>query len=265
MASPTPPSRRAEALLPATHPFRARPRPLVMAHRGSSDHAPENTMAAFRRALDEGADVIETDLWLTADGHFVCHHDATLARMTGDPRLVTAITLAELAGLAVTGRFGRAFAAERVPTLARLIDWLPAEVILVVELKDPRFAQPALLAQLADQLAGRAAAFTAVAVSFDLGQLVALKAVSPGFPVGHITLRNPLPTQPTELLGPAWPLVFANPFYLRLAHRRGRLVGVLDPAPGRRLRWYLARGVAAVLTNDPGATRQALERLRSAA
>jgi glycerophosphoryl diester phosphodiesterase len=255
MTQPT--ARRPEALLPAGHPFRVRPRPLVMAHRGDSEHAPENTLAAFRRALDEGADVLETDLWLSADGHFVCHHDATLERMTGDPRAVTEVGLADLARLAVTGRFGPAFAAERVPTLEQLLDDLPPAVVLVVELKDPRFARPELAARLAAQLAERAAAFTTVAVSFDLGYLAV--------PVGHITLRHLLPTQPTELLGPAWPLVFANPFYVRMAHRRGQLVGALDPTPGRRLRWYLARGADAVLSNDPGATRQALDRLRAGA
>jgi glycerophosphoryl diester phosphodiesterase len=257
------PSRCPQDFLPADHPFRVRRRPLVMAHRGNSTRAPENTMAAFRRALDDGADVLETDLWLTADGHFACHHDLTLERMAGDPRRIDALTRADLARLPVTGSFGPAFAGERVPLLAELLDSLPPSVLLAVELKDPRFAHPAVAVRLADQLAERAAAFTALAVTFDMARLRALKAVAPGFPVGHITLRNPFPTQPTELVGPAWPLVFLNPFYIHLAHRRGQLVGALDPAPERRLGWYVARGADGVLTNDPGATRRALDRLRA--
>jgi glycerophosphoryl diester phosphodiesterase len=241
--------------LPPTHPFRVSPKPLVVAHRGASARAPENTLAAFRLALDAGADAVETDLWQTADGHFVCHHDATLARMTGDARRVDAVALAELRRLRVAG-------GERVPTLDELLELVPPEVILVLELKDPRFVQPELGRRLAERLGDRLAAFTAVAVSFHLPWLLALRNAAPGFPVGHITLRNPVPTQPTELLGPAWPLVFLNPFYTRLAHRRGRLVGVLDPWPEPRLGWYRARGVDAVLANDPGAVIERLRRLR---
>ena len=70
------------------HPLAGRARPYIMAHRGDSDHAPENTRAAFRLAAEAGADIIETDLWFTTDGHLVCHHDATLERMTGDRNAV---------------------------------------------------------------------------------------------------------------------------------------------------------------------------------
>jgi glycerophosphoryl diester phosphodiesterase len=234
----------------------------VIGHRGAPDHAPENTLASFRRALADGADAVETDLWQTTDGVFVCHHDATLIRLTGDPRRVDELAWAELNELPVTGHFGAAFDAERVPALAELLALLPPDILLLVELKDPRFAEPAFARQLAEQVAARSAAFTIVAVSFHLDRLRALKSVAPEFPVGHITVSNPLPSQPTELVGPAWPLTILNPFYVYLAHRRGQLVGALDPTPERRLGWYLARGADAVLSNDPGATKRRLAELR---
>ena len=59
-----------------------KPKPYVMAHRGNRVACPENTLAAFQRALDEGADILETDLHVTADDVFVCIHDATLDRTT---------------------------------------------------------------------------------------------------------------------------------------------------------------------------------------
>ena len=55
------------------------PRPLVMAHRGDAVHAPENSPAAFRLALERGADALETDLWRTSDGVLVCHHHTLIA------------------------------------------------------------------------------------------------------------------------------------------------------------------------------------------
>ena len=68
-----------------------------MAHRGNRVACPENTLAAFRRALDDGADIIETDLHVTADGEFVCIHDATVDRTTDGRGPVAGMTLGHVA------------------------------------------------------------------------------------------------------------------------------------------------------------------------
>src|SRR3990172_4840590 len=108
-----------------------------MAHRGNSAAAPENTRAAFRRAIDDGADIIETDLHLTRDGVFVCIHDATLDRTTGESGVVAELTLAELRRYrAASGR--PEFAGERVPALDELTSILPPDVALALELKTDR-------------------------------------------------------------------------------------------------------------------------------
>lgn len=252
---------------PGTRPdvLAGRPRPYVMAHRGDSDHAPENTLAAFRLAAAGGADIVETDLWFTADGHLVCHHDATLERMTGDPRRVNDVSLAEIRKLSIRSRFAADFPAERIPTLADVLAAVPPHVVLALELKDPRFgADPAAAWALAGAIAGRITARTVFVISFDLGRVLSVKAVAPACRGGHISIRNPLPTQPTELLGPYWTLLALNPFYVRLAHRRGQWVCPLDPKLDRRLGRYLAMDVDAVLTNDPGGTRARIEELRKA-
>jgi glycerophosphoryl diester phosphodiesterase len=241
-----------------------RPRPYVMAHRGDSDHAPENTLAAFRLAAAAGADLIETDLWFSADGHLVCHHDATLERMTGDPRRVSAVPLAEIQQLPICSRHSGDFPAERVPALAEVLAAVPPAIILALELKDPCFGtDPAAAAALAATIAERIAARTVFVISFDLGRVLRVKAVAPDCRGGHISIRNPWPTQPTEFLGPYWTLLALNPFYVRLAHRRGQWVCPLDPALDRRLARYLAMDVDAVLTNDPGGTRARIDALRA--
>lgn len=71
-------------------------RPQVVAHRGSSHDNPEHTLAAYVRALDEGAEALECDVRLTADGHLVCVHDRTLRRTAATPGLVSTMNLAEL-------------------------------------------------------------------------------------------------------------------------------------------------------------------------
>jgi glycerophosphoryl diester phosphodiesterase len=70
--------------------------PMIIAHRGASAYAPENTLAAFALALLQGADVIELDVRATSDGELVLLHDETLLRTTGDPRAVSEVTSAEL-------------------------------------------------------------------------------------------------------------------------------------------------------------------------
>ena len=94
-----------------------RPKPYLMAHRGNRVACPENTLAAFRRALVDGADILETDLHLTADGVFVCIHDATVDRTTDGHGPVAEMTLAQVKSLSAS--YGRPeFQGEQVPTLS---------------------------------------------------------------------------------------------------------------------------------------------------
>ena len=82
---------------------------LVIAHRGASGHAPENTMAAFRKAVAQGATFIETDLQLSRDAHFVAVHDGTVNRTTNGRGSVHDLTLAELQELDAGSWFGSEF------------------------------------------------------------------------------------------------------------------------------------------------------------
>lgn len=236
-----------------------RPKPYVMAHRGNIAHCPENTLASFRRAIDEGADLLETDLHLSADGVFVCIHDATLERTTDGSGPVAARTLAELKQHSAGGD-DPAYAAERIPTLAETIALLPPYMVLALELKTDRFLEPEVAVALANQLAAAGMTRRTVALSFNLYRVQTVHAAEPEIPAGFITLKRPTPRPGADLLGPFWPLLIANPFYVRTAHRRGQVVCPLDPTPEPRLGFYRRLGVDAVLTNDPGKTLRALGR-----
>jgi len=117
-----------------------KPKPYVMAHRGNCVAAPENTLAAFRRAIDDGADILETDLRVSRDGVIVCIHDATLDRTTDGRGAVADLTLAEIKRCSA-GCARPEFQAERVPTLDELTAILPADVALALELKTDRFLE----------------------------------------------------------------------------------------------------------------------------
>lgn len=119
----------------------------VIAHRGASGEYPENTMLAFTRALEQGADAIELDVRVTADGVPVVLHDATLDRTTGHAGSVAALTLRQVRQ-AVSG------AGERIPALADVLERFP-ETPLIVEIKDVAAALPTLAVLRRQGAAGR--------------------------------------------------------------------------------------------------------------
>ena len=110
----------------------------IIAHRGSSYLAPENTRAAVELAWQEGADAVEGDFRLTADGHIVAMHDATLKRTAGVDRRVVQCSLEELRTYDVGSWKGPQFAGHCVPTLAELLATVPAGKRFFVEVKSDR-------------------------------------------------------------------------------------------------------------------------------
>ncbi|HEY6872063.1 MAG TPA: glycerophosphodiester phosphodiesterase [Geobacteraceae bacterium] len=121
----------------------------LIGHRGASFDAPENTLAAFRLAWEQGADGIEGDFRLTRDGEIVCLHDSTTRRTAGRNLAVAGATLAELRALDAGAQKGEAWAGERIPTLREVIATVPPGKRLFIELK----SGPEILLPLAAILA----------------------------------------------------------------------------------------------------------------
>ena len=110
------------------------PQPVIFAHRGASAHAPENTLAAFELALQQGADAIELDVKLTVDGHVVVIHDATVDRTTGAHGRVKDLSLAELRALSAGSFFSSHFSTEKIPMLEEVFEVLGKRLFINVEL-----------------------------------------------------------------------------------------------------------------------------------
>jgi glycerophosphoryl diester phosphodiesterase len=237
-----------------------RTKPYVMAHRGNRVLCPENTLASFTKAFEEGTDILETDLHLSADGVFMCIHDATVDRTTDGSGAVAEKTLAELKSLSASYRFN-GFERERIPTLAETTSILPAGVGLALELKTDRFLEPEVCARLVAELRDAGVLSRTIVLSFSLPRLQTVQAVEPAIPMGWITMAKLSPHADPEVLGPFWPAVFLNPFYVRRAHQRGQLVCPLDPTPDSRLWYYKWLGCDAIVTDNPGATLQAMRRI----
>jgi glycerophosphoryl diester phosphodiesterase len=142
----------------------------TIAHRGASGHAPENTMAAFRRAVELGACFIETDLQITRDAQVIAIHDFTLDRTTSGKGQVHLLTLEEIraldAGAWFINRGGVPFSGQQVPTLGEILDFAEEkDLIFYLEIKSgPAWGvEHAVVAALRDQNASA----RVVILSFD--------------------------------------------------------------------------------------------------
>jgi len=115
----------------------------IVAHRGASHDAPENTLAAFKLAWQQGADGVEGDFYLSRDGEVVCIHDKTTGRTAGRDLVVAESTLEELQALDVGQWKGAEFAGEKIPTLRQVIATVPEGKWLIIELKTgPEIVEP---------------------------------------------------------------------------------------------------------------------------
>ena len=117
---------------------------MVIAHRGAAGSAPENTLAAIDEALKQGADAIEVDLHQSADGVVVAIHDSTLDRTTNGKGKVGDLTIAQLKALDAGRWFDSKFAGERIPTLEEVLQAVPAETTLILEVKDGSETYPGI-------------------------------------------------------------------------------------------------------------------------
>ncbi|MET8525356.1 glycerophosphodiester phosphodiesterase family protein [Micromonospora sp. NPDC005172] len=210
--------------------------PLVFAHRGASYDLPEHTLAAYLRALDEGADGLECDVRLTRDGHLVCVHDRRLDRTSNGRGLVSARTLAELEALdfgswhpgsAPSGDLPPDESHTRLLTLTRLLDAVLAAgrpVRLLVETKHPSRYGSQVERRLVDLLRQYGLADPAP----DDPVQVTVMSFSP---LAVRRVRELAPTLPTVLLLevlPPWLRLGRLPFGARIA---GPGIGLLRARP----------------------------------
>ncbi|CAN5359884.1 glycerophosphodiester phosphodiesterase [soil metagenome] len=172
---------------------------IVVAHRGASAQAPENTMEAFRLGIEAVADAIELDVHLTADGQLAVIHDDSLDRTTDRTGSVASLTMDTIreadagANFVRPGDSGFPFAGQglRVPTLPEVLTWLPDEVGLVIEIKALAAADAVVAAVRDDPVrtGGRLAV-----ISFDEHAIERVRELDREIKTGYLLV----PTQPVE-------------------------------------------------------------------
>lgn len=234
-------------------------RPLVYGHRGASAHALENTMTAFARAHADGADGIELDVRLTADGELAVFHDDDLERIAGRPGRVEEMRWRELAAVELPG-------GERIPRLDEVLGETGA-LLVNVEIKPPGWRRLRAVVTRVAACVARAGAHERVLVSsFDVAAVAVVRRATDlrcGL-LFHARQRRPLrrawlaPVIRPHALHPERVLVDRASLDGWRAH--GYAVNVWtvdDPDEVRRL---AALGVDAIISNDPAAAANALRR-----
>ncbi len=228
-------------------------RPQVIAHRGASAQAPENTLAAFRRALALGVDAVELDVHLSADGEPVVLHDSIVDRTTDGTGLVRDLALAALRRLDAGRWFGEAFAGERIPTLAEALDLLRG-VRVIVEIKNGPIYYPTIAERVV--AVTRTVGHPAVTISsFDHPVLLEVRRADPAADTAVLFMGRPV--DPVALAAAAgarrlhahWMWVTAD--MVAMAHQANLAVEVWPVDDPAHMAHVAALGVDGIITSYP--------------
>ncbi|MGC9348094.1 MAG: glycerophosphodiester phosphodiesterase [Anaerolineae bacterium] len=241
-------------------------RPAVIAHRGASHLAPENTMVAFAAAVEAGADGIELDVHLSADGVPVVIHNAGVEGTTSGTGQVSNLTLAQLQALDAGAHFSPAYAGERIPTLEQVfavfgnrLTTAGDRVRINVEIKPQPLGVTGLELAVVELIHDFGLEDTVWVSSFKPYSLASVHRLAPE--IGCGLLYSPLtlsalflaPVTPFEAFHPHVSLV--RPWFVRLAHKLDRRVIVWTVDCPARVRDLVRWGVDGIITNEPGQIR----------
>lgn len=229
----------------------------VIAHRGAAGTAPENTLAAVARAIEDRADMVEVDVQETADGEVVVFHDRDFMKLAGVPTKLWEATYAQLQDIDIGSHFGADYGNERVPKLADVLSLCKGKCGVNIELKyyghnqllEARVAKLVEDAGMADQI---------VLMSLDRAGVRRMKRLRPTWKVGLLAAVaiGDLTRVQADFLAVGTKL--ATQRLIRRAHSRGIPIHVWtvdDPAVMSR---YLSYGVDGLITNRPDVARQVL-------
>ena len=239
------------------------PTPLVIADRGASADAPEHTIAALERALALGADAIALGVHLSADDQPVVIHDFTLERSTSGAGAVRAHTVRELKRLDAGGRFGAAFAGQRLQTLQEVLERFRGRTRFWIELRGGAALYPGIEERVVGLLEVYDVLDAALVQSFDHASLRIMRTLSReirlGVRVGHRPLDQAVDLAPgvDAVCASAAIMGEADAAIIRGAGRACHVWTVNEPALMDRL---IGWSVDGIITSRPDLLRACLAR-----
>lgn len=233
-------------------------RPTIFAHRGSSIYAPENTLAAFKLALDQHANGIELDAKLSADSQVVVMHDDTVDRTTNGTGRVKSLTLSDLKRLDAGSKFDPKFHTERIPTLADVFETFGGQIFINVELTNyssPADDLPDKVISLVNDIGLEASVLLS---SFNIFALIRARHLLPKIPLGLLSFSgtaNALLRSRLVRFGPLLALhpamMDVSPQLIQAAHRKSCRVYVYTVNQPDDMQRLFTHGVDGIFTDDP--------------
>lgn len=240
------------------------PRPTIFAHRGASRHAPENTLAAFELAIQQGADAIELDAKLTADGQVVVIHDQSLERTAATATKVKEMTLSQIKALDAGSHFDCAFRGEPIPTLEEVLVNFGRLTYINIELTN----YTSILDDLPEKAAGLVKKYglqkRVLFSSFNPVALVRVRRQLPDCPIGLLAFPGLSGALARSRLG--WLLSYqalhpelrdVTSALVEKTHRRGARVHVYTVNQVQDMQRLFALKVDGIFTDDPITALQA--------
>ena len=243
-------------------------RPIIIAHRGDKTHAPENTLAAFKLAAENGADAIEFDVKLTADERVIVLHDQTVNRTTTGTGKIFQLPFAVVRNLDAGGWFSEDYRGERIPTLDEVFETVGKRLYINIELTNYATPGDGLVPKVVDLVKKHGLQDRMLFSSFFARNLQITRSLLPEVPRGLLCMRG--------LLG-SWGRTFTwrgdyfalhpyltdvDPGLVNRVQAAGKRVHVWTVNSEEDLKRMIGLGVNAIITDDPVLALRLLGRSR---
>jgi glycerophosphoryl diester phosphodiesterase len=241
------------------------PRPTIFAHRGASAHAPENTLAAFQLAVQQGAPAIELDAKLSVDGEIVIIHDQTVDRTTNGSGVVRKLPLEVLKSLDAGAFFHTQFKGERIPTLAEVFESVGGKVFINIEITNYASPFDDLPLKVANLVLRYGLEGTVLFSSFLASSLRRAHKIAPQVPLGLLAFSGIKGLLVRSWLGLRKPYAAIHPEagdattqLIARAHRYNRRVHAYTVNDPQQMRNLFAAGIDGIFTDDTLLAQQVL-------
>ncbi len=237
----------------------------VIAHRGASGYAPENTMAAFKKALEMGAEMIEFDVHRSSDGKFVIMHDDETDRTTGFKGKIAEMTLEQIEQLDAGSWFSKDFTGEKVPTLSQVLEWAKGKIQVNIEIKSEGCEEE--IVRLINKLDTKN---ETIVTSFHHEFLKKIKELDPEILTGALIGDVKDEKQLDDIIAVCAPNAL-NPRYInisksnvRWAHEKGMAVNIYTVNDTISMQRLIKFGADGIITNYPDVLLATIGKIKNA-
>ncbi len=233
---------------------------LIIAHRGASSHAPENTIASIERAIEDNADWVEVDVQQTADGSVVVTHDSDFMRLLGEPANIWDLTQQEIQSFDVGGWFAVEYQGERVPTLQEALEAVKGKATLLIELKFyPQSSREQFEEDVVSIITQANMENDIAIMSLERPALTKVQELEPDWNIGLLTATSIGNFSELEGNFVAVSSTSASLNFIRRTQETDKQVFVWTVNNPSSMLRYISMGVDGIITDDPALARSTLE------